>query len=524
MIMRESHFPPSPLALLPSSGDWTHPDSESRFARAKEIAFRSAVITSLFAEYKINGAFLRMEYGPLVSRYICRVSSTEDEQKLEAHQEELSLLFGEYPVFFVPQSGSGPKEVSLEVEDIHPFHLEFLDVYEEHPLSPATVSVGKTISGDNQTLDFLSAPVVYVHGGLDSGKADFIKQIFLELLLQNSAEEITFAGCEGTHPLWDFLPSFPYLFTPIAKTREEKKECLKILQSRFKKGEEDRHLFLFLNGLSGFEKEDLQNLIAEAKQGKLSIVALDDDLRQSVAAWFAGVADIGIYFPSYQDADEVERFLNSPRARFLLAKGDCLFGPRGEGVNAWLRLSTPYLNDNEVKLVVKNFLQPPSPVITTEYALEDSYASLANGLFSLLQWFSSQDGHLFGYSYLPDGAFRFRMDHALSIDKTPIDPSPLELISPWGEEKKKSLYYWVSEMALSERVDLENEGVVYHYEKGHFRGKEPVLGDSKFPLALTLKYLHEGFRDFLPEEDFDELFASMIKWYGDKIVFIKEKV
>ena len=504
-------------------GDWTEGDEESQLARKSEVAFRSAVISSFLKEQGLSLTLSRIEYGPYVSHYVLAVSHPEEITALQDHLEELGLRFGEHPLFLLKPPSEHPQEISLEVDDIYPYRLLLGDVYDLNPLRSYSIPLGKKMDGTNLTLDLEDSPLLYVHGGLASGKSGFFEQVLLALLEQNSPAGLSLAFFAGPNDSFKDVSLLPNLVGPVAASPSEKAA---LIQTLFHPQNNPAPLtVVFFSGVSGLKAKDLSSLMAQSQKGGLSVILLDDDLTNPLAKDFAQKANASLFFPSYKDREEVEKYLQSPRGNFLLQPGDALYRVNNSKMPS-LRLTEPLVSRSTFKLALKEYAEMSQKEIrpVTSYALEDSFASYSNTIASLVEYLQKKDGHLLHYALLPSGAFRFRLDVSFSPNPTLQEPSPLELLGSEKEEDSGPLYYLVSEIALAYNASVVLGGEAYVYEKGHFKGKEKIKGDPLLPLELNLDYFKGDYRDVLEEEDLETILSFFRERYGKNILFIKDKV
>ena len=504
-------------------GDWGETDEESKLARKNEVAFRSAVISSFLKEQGLSLSLARVEYGPYVSHYVLSVSDPKEIAILQDHLEELGLRFGEHPLFLLKPPSEHPQEISLEVDDIYPYYLLLGDVYDPNPLRSYSIPLGKKMDGNNLALDLEDSPLLYVHGGLSSGKSGFFEQVLLALLEQNSPAGLSLAFFAGPNNSFKDVSLLPNLVGPVATSASEKEALIQTLLHP--QNNPAPLTVVFFAGVSGLEAKDLSSLMVQSQKGGLSLILLDDDLTNPLAKDFAQKANASLFFPSYQDREEVEKYLQSQRGNLLVQMGDALYQAKDSKTSS-LRLAEPLLSRSTFKLALEEYTQASQKEIrpVTSYALEDSFASYSNTLASLVEYLQKKSGRLLHYALLPSGAFRFREDVSFSPDTTLQEPSPLELVSSEKEEYRGPLYYLVSEIALASKASIVLGGEAYVYEKGHFKGKEKIKGDPLLPLELSLDYLKGDYRDVLEEEDLETILSFFRERYGKNILFIKDKV
>jgi S-DNA-T family DNA segregation ATPase FtsK/SpoIIIE len=397
----DPQYQPPPLTYLDASSQKSQIDIDELDEKKQELSQR-------LKEFKIHGEIIEYTPGPVITTFEFVPDAGVKVKDVSSLTEDLALVVKAQYVRI--ERILGKKAIGIEIpnnkrELIHLRELLETPHY-QHSLSPLTLALGKTTSGDIFISDLKDMPHLLIAGATGSGKSVTIHSIILSILYKASPQTVKFILIDPKRIELAIYNSLPHLLTPVVVNPKLAKNALDWavfeMENRYKKlatlqvrniEQYNKKLEMLLQA----EDEELENL--EDKEKIPYIVIIIDELADLMMVSAREIEDdiarlaqkaraIGIHlilatqrpsvdvitgtiknnFPSrialaVPSKHDSRTIIDQMGAEKLLGNGDMLFLPPKTAT--LIRLHSAYVSESETVRVVNFLAKQAKPEFNT---------------------------------------------------------------------------------------------------------------------------------------------------------------
>ena len=397
----DPQYQPPPLTYLDASSQKSQIDIDELDEKKQELAMR-------LQEFKIHGEIIEYTPGPVITTFEFVPDAGVKVKDVSSLTEDLALVVKAQYVRI--ERILGKKAIGIEIpnnkrELIHLRELLESPLY-QHSLSPLTLALGKTTSGDIFISDLKDMPHLLIAGATGSGKSVTIHSIILSILYKASPQTVKFILIDPKRIELAIYNSLPHLLTPVVVNPKLAKNALDWavfeMENRYKKLAtlQVRNIEQYNKKLELLQAEDeeLENLEDKEKIPYIVIIIdefadlmmvsareIEDDIaRLAQKARAIGIhlilatqrpsvdvitgtiknnfpSRIALAVPSKHDSRTI---IDQMGAEKLLGNGDMLFLPPKTAT--LIRLHSAYVSEPETVRVVNFLAKQAKPEFNTQ--------------------------------------------------------------------------------------------------------------------------------------------------------------
>lgn len=395
-------YQPPPLTYLDASSQKSQIDIDELDEKKQELAQR-------LQEFKIHGEIIEYTPGPVITTFEFVPDAGVKVKDVSSLTEDLALVVKAQYVRI--ERILGKKAIGIEIPNNKRELIHLRELLEsphyQHSLSPLTLALGKTTSGDIFISDLKDMPHLLIAGATGSGKSVTIHSIILSILYKASPQTVKFILIDPKRIELAIYNSLPHLLTPVVVNPKLAKNALDWavfeMENRYKKlatlqvrniEQYNKKLEMLLQA----EDEELENL--EDKEKIPYIVIIIDELADLMMVSARDIEDdiarlaqkaraIGIHlilatqrpsvdvitgtiknnFPSrialaVPSKHDSRTIIDQMGAEKLLGNGDMLFLPPKTAT--LIRLHAAYVSEPETVRVVNFLAKQAKPEFNTQ--------------------------------------------------------------------------------------------------------------------------------------------------------------
>lgn len=395
-------YQPPPLTYLDASTQKSQIDIDELDEKKQELAMR-------LQEFKIHGEIIEYTPGPVITTFEFVPDAGVKVKDVSSLTEDLALVVKAQYVRI--ERILGKKAIGIEIPNNKRELIHLRELLEsphyQHSLSPLTLALGKTTSGDIFISDLKDMPHLLIAGATGSGKSVTIHSIILSILYKASPQTVKFILIDPKRIELAIYNSLPHLLTPVVVNPKLAKNALDWavfeMENRYKKlatlqvrniEQYNKKLEMLLQA----EDEELENL--ENKEKIPYIVIIIDELADLMMVSAREIEDdiarlaqkaraIGIHlilatqrpsvdvitgtiknnFPSrialaVPSKHDSRTIIDQMGAEKLLGNGDMLFLPPKTAT--LIRLHSAYVSEPETVRVVNFLAKQAKPEFNTQ--------------------------------------------------------------------------------------------------------------------------------------------------------------
>ncbi|MBL0350554.1 MAG: DNA translocase FtsK 4TM domain-containing protein [Elusimicrobia bacterium] len=403
-----------PISLL------SEPDNKGRQPAEDALVAKAKILEQTLANFGVEARTTDIHPGPVITRYDLEPAPGVKISSIVNLADDIALAMKATRVrVLAPIPGKGAVGVEIPNSESVIVSLKEIiaDARFQNSVSPLTVALGKTSSGEPHVTDLAPMPHLLVAGATGAGKSVAIHTLIMSVLLRAKPDQVKFCLIDPKRlelPVYDGLP---HLYDPrtgpdAAQVITLPKEAAKALQRMVKVMEYRYEIFARANvrNIEGYnEKRRAQGLPPE-----FYIIVVIDELADLMLISAKEVEDciqrlaqmaraVGIHLvlatqrPSVdvitgvikanlparialRVASQIDSrvILDGPGAESLVGKGDMLFLPAGAPQP--IRLQGAFVSEKEVEAVVNfcksqggpDYVDIFAQIAAAESAQEDS--------------------------------------------------------------------------------------------------------------------------------------------------------
>lgn len=374
------------------------PPSTGGKLNLKLLAEQSKSIVSRYNEFGIEGEVLQTNPGPVVNTFEFKPAPGIKYNRVVNLANELCLALKAISIRISRMAGKST--IGLEVPNEHRETIYLREMLES-PLfhnskSPLTMALGKTISGEPYVTCLEDMPHLLIGGATGMGKSVALNSIITSILYKSPPETTRFILVDPKQVELSLFEGIPHLLTPVVTQPKKAAAALRWaceeMEVRYRKLAENgvRNIKQFNDYVVELEENggDPDDPEAEIPEPMPYIVIIIDELadlmmtsgnevEESICRLAQKARAVGIHLiiatqrPSVDVLTGVIKanfpcrisfavfsktdsrvILDSYGAEDLLGKGDMLFIP--PGTSRLMRLHGPFINEKEIKRIVKH--------------------------------------------------------------------------------------------------------------------------------------------------------------------------
>ncbi|MBN2399203.1 MAG: DNA translocase FtsK 4TM domain-containing protein [Candidatus Aminicenantes bacterium] len=398
----DPQYQPPPLTYLDASSQKSQIDIDELDEKKQELSQR-------LQEFRINGEIIEYTPGPVITTFEFVPDAGVKVKDVSSLTEDLALVVKAQYVRI--ERILGKKAIGIEIPNNKRelIHLrELLETpYYQNSVSPLTLALGKTTSGDIFISDLKDMPHLLIAGATGSGKSVTIHSIILSILYKASPQIVKFILIDPKRIELAIYNSLPHLLTPVVVNPKLAKNALDWavfeMENRYKKLAilQVRNIEQYnkkLDMLLQAEDEELENLEDREKIPYIVIIIdeladlmmisareIEDDIaRLAQKARAIGIhlilatqrpsvdvitgtiknnfpSRIALAVPSKHDSRTI---IDQIGAEKLLGNGDMLFLPPKTAT--LIRLHSAYVSEPETVRVVNYLAKQAKPEFNTQ--------------------------------------------------------------------------------------------------------------------------------------------------------------
>ena len=230
----DPQYQPPPLTYLDASSQKSQIDIDELDEKKQELSLR-------LQEFKIHGEIVEYTPGPVITTFEFVPDAGVKVKDVSSLTEDLALVVKAQYVRI--ERILGKKAIGIEIpnnkrELIHLRELLETPHY-QHSVSPLTLALGKTTSGDIFISDLKDMPHLLIAGATGSGKSVTIHSIILSILYKASPQTVKFILIDPKRIELAIYNSLPHLLTPVVVNPKLAKNALDWamfeMENRYKK-------------------------------------------------------------------------------------------------------------------------------------------------------------------------------------------------------------------------------------------------------------------------------------------------
>lgn len=411
---------PRPPYQLPPISLLSEPDNKGRQPAEDALVAKAKTLEQTLANFGVEARTTDIHPGPVITRYDLEPAPGVKISSIVNLADDIALAMKATRVrVLAPIPGKGA--VGVEIPNSESVTVSLKEIIADgrfqNSVSPLTVALGKTSSGEPHVTDLAPMPHLLVAGATGAGKSVAIHTLIMSILLRAKPDQVKFCLIDPKRlelPVYDGLP---HLYDPrtgpdAAQVITLPKEAAKALQRMVKVMEYRYEIFARANvrNIEGYnEKRRAQGLPPE-----FYIIVVIDELADLMLISAKEVEDciqrlaqmaraVGIHLvlatqrPSVdvitgvikanlparialRVASQIDSrvILDGPGAESLVGKGDMLFLPAGAPQP--IRLQGAFVSEKEVEAVVNfcksqggpDYVDIFAQIAAAESAQEDS--------------------------------------------------------------------------------------------------------------------------------------------------------
>ena len=420
----ETYTPP-PLGLL---------EKDKGKPEVGDIKAKANVIKRTLQNFGINVEMDEVSIGPSVTRYALKPAEGVKLSRIVALQNDLSLALAAHPIRIeAPIPGKSLVGIEIPNSTKSMVGMATLLAQEEYQKSPKPLlmALGKGISGKSHFANMAKMPHLLIAGTTGSGKSVTIHALITSLLYRNGPESLKFIMIDPKRVELTLYNKIPHLLTPVITDAKKTILALKwaakemdrrydILEAEAVKDIESYHKNVLEPEIERLRKLKNSGEEPTEEEGKLPetmpyiVIVIDEladimmtyprELEAAIVRLAQMSRAVGIHLilstqrPSVnvitglikanipsrialQVASQIDSrtILDTVGAEKLLGAGDMLY--MGGEMSKPQRVQSAYISENEVKKMVKYFVEEYGNEVPSEINLTDSAVADKNSLF-----------------------------------------------------------------------------------------------------------------------------------------------
>ncbi len=241
--------------------------------------------------------------------------------------------------------------------------LPLRKILENNPQKgPLTVPLGEDEDKEPHYIDFSNVPCLLVTGETGSGKSVYLDCVIVSLLLQNKKEDLKFIMIDPKKIELSYYQQTSYLLGSLVSDKEESYYTLEKINNEYinrikklhDKNPKFSQLFIIIDESNDIMAMDnslflLKNMIRDCdKVGMHFIIATNNHLEDSFDKEFINTVKYKMTFDLI--GTQVASWIGIRDSQNLSAPGEAI----ATGNNKRFKLQTPYIDDEDIKKVIKH--------------------------------------------------------------------------------------------------------------------------------------------------------------------------
>lgn len=251
----------------------------------REFEARAKLLTETFEDFGISGKVVAIQPGPVVTVFEFQPDAGTKISKITGLVDDLALALRVDSIIMHPVRGK--RAIGIQVPNSERETVRFGDLITSEDyrqaVSPLTLALGKSISGDPVCADLTKMPHLLMAGATGAGKSVAINALLCSIIMKSSPKQVRMILVDPKMLELSVYEGIPHLLMPVitepSKAALALKWATQEMERRYKLMQHAKVRNLanfneFWSSSSAVEKQALRDLLCDDELDELPIILL----------------------------------------------------------------------------------------------------------------------------------------------------------------------------------------------------------------------------------------------------------